>query len=354
MPLEQKLVMAEKAGTVTAGIRLLEEMLHMSLNKALCPSSDSAPTSKSHAMVAALSDTIREYAGAGLLNALRLYLPLDTAESITARSPPPTTRSGCMVESYVTLLRVLAQHGPARGTQTRGIIVECHGALVRVYLAESADGITLARRIGHDTVNDYVTGFEQEPTDEQLEALGRMTMDEVSDFVETHPLVSSAILTMLSGISGTASAPVFVSYRAKLGTAADVAEARKPLEAMVKCCANCLESGKDCVRGCDTCTESGRVCTRCEELGITSTVASRRPCIQCVQKKTPCIVGELLTYSSDCESGERPWAAMGRTGSCSQHYHAQLCIFFLFLTFPSYNFPSSVHLHEEQRCSRLY
>lgn len=239
-------VRAKYGGQLPASIEMQLAMLHCSLDEVLAPSLASRKTRLLSPDVAAFTDLLRDYGGNTLIRMVRNVLPIDSVQAVRARTIPPVTSSCCLKEPYVALLRLLVSHGPAVGAASRGIVSAGGGQLVRVLLIESADGNTLSRGLGHDVVNDHVTGFVNGLTNQQLKELAGFTAEQVTAFLDIHPMVATAILTMLSGVSGGASAPASVSYRDKLGTAADIEQARLPLLDMMKCCANCLAAGVAC------------------------------------------------------------------------------------------------------------
>jgi len=306
MTVEEKAAAVEEqsGGELPEGIKMQLVMLNQSLDEMLAPSRASIKTTVAFPAVAAFSDLLRDYGGNTLLTIVRGFLPVDGVRAVRARAPRPATTSECLVESYVTLLRLINTHGPVTGATRRGVTVAGSGQLVTILLAESTDGISLAKGLGHDTVNNMVTGFVDTLSHSDLEKLGGSSQGEVNTFIASHPMVGTSILTMLSGVSGTASAPVMVSYRAKLGTAADIEESRKPLWRMILKCAECLASGADCQRQCSDCSATV-FCGRCRALGLRQDfVQGPRPCFTCLEAHIPCVVGQLISCCSDCESGK--------------------------------------------------
>ena len=281
MTLEQKLnlVVTKTNDEIPKELELPALLLEAGLNHYLNPSSAKSYTQP---VLAAFSELLNDYGGNTLLELTSQFLPVENRKSVTARTLPPLTTTGVLACSYISLLKLLATSGPAIGTDVRGVTMHrhAHGLLVTVYLAESSDGVALSKGLGHDMINNIVTGFVKPPTEPELVSLAQMTPEEVDAFVYHHPMVSTAICTILMGVSGTASSLVTIDYRSKLGTAQDIAESRKPLLAMVKKCASCLEANVECSR-----------------------VYTDDPCLACKSKHCACIVGELVSFSSDCESG---------------------------------------------------
>ena len=282
MSLAEKLEMVLKGdGEYPPSVQLPMLMLEVALNRLINSSSAKINTAP---MIASFSEVLKDYGGNTLLNIIGHHLPVETRKSVALRAPPPLTKPWCLLtESYVSLLNVLANSGPAQNAEMRGVTLHRHqkGLLVKVFLAESTDGVALSKGLGYDMINDTVTGFTAELTEEQLLQLAGSTPEQVDQFVESHPMVGDAYCTIFTGVSGTASSLVGISYRAKLGTAEDIANYRKPLMEMVKQCCCCLVDKTICVRP-----------------------DPNGPCNACCKKNRTCIIGEVMTFSSDCESGK--------------------------------------------------
>ena len=75
-----------------------------------------------------------------------------------------------------------------------------------------------------------VTGVVSEPSLQDLKQLASMNSADITRYIERHPMVADTILTILRGVSGTASMSCMVSYRQTLDNAADIDKERKPLE----------------------------------------------------------------------------------------------------------------------------
>jgi len=112
----------------------------------------------------------------------------------------------------------------------------------------------------------------------------------------------------------------------------------------VQCCRACLESSditvnNDCCKSvCEACLDMNSVCERCKQDGQVSKNPSVRACKRCVENNSKCIKFVVLSWSTDCESGNRKMADL----------IAEKPITFLeFLVV----FPDVVHLAKTYKCS---
>ena len=301
-------VMASHDGAVPIHLQLLVQLLDRGLSIELAPSFACKPSTTTYPVIAQFSDMLRDYGGNTLLGLTRRHLPLDSIRACRSRAPLPIAQSGTLPWSVAVLLRLIVGHGPAVDCSRRGLEFYGDGSLVYVYLVESTDGVSLTRALDFNQAGNVVTGFEHTPTEEQLRALANMTAEEVNAFIDTNPMNGTAIVTMLSGVSGTASAPAMVSYRKTLGSAEDIAESRVPLVEALKKCASCLESDCPCIRHCDFCRTVGACCVSCRSRlppaiwPISAT--TNRPCDACIDSKRICIVGRVVATVDDDKSGE--------------------------------------------------
>lgn len=303
-----ELIKDQNNGQIPEELSLMMSMMDRALNLQLSPSLQSCSTMTNYPQLAAFSECLRDFGGNTLLDLARSQLPLDSSRACRARAPAPIVNSGVISWVLSLLLKTIVNHGPPVGNAlgTTGIVFRAGGKLAIVALVESSDCISLAKAINHDSIGNSFTGFVTEPTEEVLSSLGEMTPTQVNEFLDGRPMVASASVTIFSGVCGSASAPVMVSYINTLGTADVIELRRQPLLDALKSCAACLVSKSQCIRRCDKCHNLGVLCHQCKTLGILSDVAvddQCRPCFACLQNHDLCIIGQVLATVSDCESG---------------------------------------------------
>ena len=227
-------------------------LMNRALNTKLYPSIRSQATSSTYPNIAAFSECSLDFGDNLLLDLVRSQLPSDSSRACRARAPPPIVPNGIISYSLSLLLNTFANHGPVIGAPNAGVKVFAGGKLVVAFVVESSDGISIARAIiKHDSVGSSFTGFVIEPTETELQNLADMTRTEVNAFLSTRLMVGSASVTMMSGVRGSASASVMISYINTLGTV-EVIDARQgPLMEALKCCVGCIAAKTSCVRKCE-------------------------------------------------------------------------------------------------------
>ena len=85
--------------------------------------------------------------GNNLLSAVRNYVSVDSVRSYRKRAPLPMVQRGVLHGAISHLLLVLASHGPALGTKTKGLQIVAQGKVVYVLLVEIVDGVALKRAL---------------------------------------------------------------------------------------------------------------------------------------------------------------------------------------------------------------
>ena len=123
---------------------------------------------------------------------------------------------------------------------------------------------------------------------------------------------------MLTNSPKTSSLSVGVSYRAQKGkTGENLKDSLIQEVLQIQCCRMCLDLlassvivKSDCCKSClcKQCLELQAVCDKCKEIGQISHYPTLRACQRCLEKGVQCTKLIVLTWSVDCESGNRKMA----------------------------------------------
>lgn len=115
----------------------------------------------------------------------------------------------------------------------------------------------------------------------------------------------------------------------------------------LQCCGACLEIcssnvvvQSDCCESsvCNTCTALQSVCDKCRDAGQVSHYPSLRACSSCLECNIKCVKCVVLSWSVDCESGNRKMADIVSSKSIKHLEHLVVI-------------PDAVHLAKTYKCS---
>jgi hypothetical protein len=255
-----------------------------------------------------LGEVVAGMGGMQLLELLRLHLPLPTPRTIRSWRPPPLVESGVMAQHYTTLLNICAFAGATGLGRPVPMTVYAGGQLVVYDLALAIDGLQLAAGIGLVAATNTITGFLR-PLDAKLEAeiLHLPDAASIKHFEKSHDIfVAGVQVGILTRVDGACRGPVITEYTGRSNdTAASKARVEKVLQ-LTKSCAECISASAPCERRCSSCENAEVLCQRCHDLEIdpSHALTLNRPCRRCQQLGRMCLLGRVVTVSTDCASGE--------------------------------------------------
>ncbi|CAB4020103.1 Hypothetical predicted protein, partial [Paramuricea clavata] len=258
--------------------------------------------------------------------------------TLTKHSGGYTTESGILNQLMKTFHDIV--------DNKESTVVNCEVLKVVSVHAEN-DGTALQPGLLFDPTQKVVVGL----------ANGNIKMDYINNNKEKSPeltkylkknIATEAVVTLLTNSPKTSFLSVGVSYHRQKGKTGENLKENLVKEVMqIQCCRGCLEKcpsditvQSDCCESsvCNNCLSLKSVCDNCQDDGQISYHPSIRACRSCLEKNTKCVKCIVLTWSVDCELGNRKMMDLVAAESIT---HLEYLV----------AFPDVVHLAKTYKCS---
>jgi hypothetical protein len=258
--------------------------------------------------------------------------------TLTKHSGGYTTESGILSPLMKTFHDIVDKE--------ESTVVNCEVLKVVSVHAEN-DGTALKPGLQFDPTQKVVVGL----------ANGNIKIDYIDNNKEKSPeltqylkenIATEAVVTLLTNSPKTSFLSVGVSYHSQKGKTGENLKENLVKEVMqMQCCRGCLEKCLsnitiqcECCESsvCNICLSLKSVCDKCQDDGQISYHPSIRACRSCLENNTKCVKCIVLTWSVDCESGNRKMIDLVAVEPIT---HLEYLV----------AFPDVVHLAKTYKCS---
>ena len=240
--------------------------------------------------------------------------------------------------------RTLTKHSSGYTTES-GIISPLIRKFQDLAVHAENDGTALKPSLQFDPTQKKVVGLASGNIDiDYIKTNKDLTPDLTSHLKQN--TATEATVTVLTNSPKTSSLAVGVGYHSQTGKTGENLSKKLVGEVIqLQSCLKCLGTTgtlaeTDCCEFsvCEACTEQQAVCIECEAVGQVSHLPCLRACSKCLQKNIKCSKCLVLTWSVDCESGNRKMADI-----CSNDDNPNLAYLVVV--------PDTVHLGKTYKCS---
>lgn len=207
------------------------------------------------------------------------------------------------------------------------------------------DGTTLKPSLQFDTTPKKVVGLASGNLDINYVKAHKDPSPELTSHLKDN-IATEATVTVLTNSPKTSTLAVEVGYHSRTGKTGENVTMNLIQEVtQLQSCMACLETNAAIVETeccefsvCNACKELQSVCRECEVVGQVSHLPCLRACTKCLERNIKCTRCLVLTWSVDCESGNRKMADI-----CGSEENPNLTYLVVV--------PDAVHLGKTYKCS---
>lgn len=207
------------------------------------------------------------------------------------------------------------------------------------------DGTALKPSLQFDTTQKKVVGLASGNLDINYVKAHKDPSPELTSHLKDN-IATEATVTVLTNSPKTSTLAVGVGYHSRTGRTGENLTKKLIQEVtQLQSCMACLETNAAIVETgccefsvCNACKELQSACRECEVVGQVSHLPCLRACTKCLERNIKCTKCLVLTWSVDCESGNRKMAHI-----CGSEENPNLTYLVVV--------PDAVHLGKTYKCS---
>ena len=198
--------------------------------------------------------------------------------------------------------------------KTDSIILDTCAVRILSVHAEN-DGTALKPSLQFDQTQKKVVGLASGNVDIDYVKTNKDSTPELTSHLKKNIAMEATVMLLINSPK-TKSLAVGVAYHSQTGTTGENLTEKLVQEVtQLQSGLNCLKQSGTIVETncsessiCNACTELQSVCDDCKDVGQESHLPGLQACSNCLEKNRKCIKCLVLTWSVDCESGNRKMA----------------------------------------------